>query len=64
MKHWVVSGACSHMRAIDLYIDSVAHRKNPSYFKSVACTSYESYQAGECSENSEILMGEQLSLEM
>ena len=64
LKSNFFSGACSHMRAIDVFIDSVANRKSPSYFESLACSSFESYQAGECLENSKIPMGEQLSTEM
>ena len=52
------------MRSIDLYIDSIANRKNPNYFESQACSSYESFQAGECSESLKLPMGEQLSKEM
>ena len=52
------------MRSIDLYIDSIANRKNQDYFESRVCSSYESYQAGECSDNAKLPLGERLSHEM
>ena len=51
---------CSHNRALLYFIDSINHRRNPNYFKSVNCESYEKFKKGECDGNIKVSMGESL----
>ena len=58
------SNACSHMKTLDYYVDSVQNRKNPNYLSATRCQSNEDFVAGNCDENQKLPMGEALSLDM
>ena len=52
---------CSHNRALLYFIESVNHRRNLNYFKSIKCESYEKFKKGECDGNMQVSMGEGLN---
>ena len=60
----LITEACSHHRAQELYVESVYRMNNPLAFASKACDSYEDFEAGLCESNKQVPMGELLTPDM
>jgi len=59
----LITGACSHGRVNDLYVESIYQSQSGPTFLSNKCESWEDFEAEKCSTNvDQLQMGEALSL--
>ena len=56
--------SCHHQKGRFYYEDSIKHSRDPKYFQSTFCESYERFLKNECIGNEILPMGEVLTLEM
>ena len=57
-----LTGACSHGRVNDLYVESIRHAPHVDVFLSKSCESWNHYEEGNCSDQiGPIKMGEGLT---
>ena len=56
--------SCYHQKSRFYYEDSIKHSRDPQYFQSTLCESYEKFLENECIGNELLPMGESLTLEM